>query len=146
VLAIILAGIVLAFCGSFFEVSPVVWLAVPSACLSVVVGEGTEGLIEAGYRDRRWVLAGAVVLLASAVVSLLLCTRCAYVIAGLGLKYTRLFTESAKIYVLGAVAALVVFFMARGKVRALWLRRVLIGAALAVDIVLSARCIVDKIM
>jgi hypothetical protein len=49
-------------------------------------------------------------------------------------------------YVLGAVAAFVVFFMARSKIRVLWLRHVLIGVTLAVDIVLSARCVIDKIM
>lgn len=146
VILIIVAGIVLAFCGSFLEVSPVVWLAIPSACLSVVIGEGTEGMMRSGYRDRKWILISAVVLLALAVISLLLGTKCAYVIAGLGLKYTRLFTESAKMYVLGAVAAFVVFFMARGKIRVLWLRHVLIGVTLAVDIVLSARCVIDKIM
>lgn len=146
VVVIIVAGIVLAFCGSFFEVSPVIWLAISYACLSVVIGEGAEGIIRAGYRDAKWILASAVILLALAIASLLLGTKCAYIIAGLGLKYTRLFTESAGLYILGAVAVFVVFLMVRCKVRALWLRRVLIGAALAVDIVLSSGHVTDKII
>ena len=62
VLAIWAIGIVLAFCSSFFQVSPIIWLAFPVLCSSVIIGEGMQGLVLAGPADRKWVLATAMIM------------------------------------------------------------------------------------
>jgi len=38
-------GTVLAFCGSFFNISPIIWLTIPILCCSVLIGEGIQGLV-----------------------------------------------------------------------------------------------------
>ena len=49
-------------------------------------------------------------------------------------------------YILGTIAVAIIFFMARAKVRAAALRWVLLCLAVAVDIFLGARFIVDRIL
>ncbi|UCF00077.1 MAG: hypothetical protein JSV82_03145 [Planctomycetota bacterium] len=138
-------GAMLAFCGPFFNISPVIWLTLPVLCCSVLVGMGMQGLISAGFADRKWVLANSIVMLALAIIALLLATRYFQLFAGLGDKYARILAEEAKMYILGAVAAAVIFFMARAKLRVAVLRVVLLSLAMAVDIFFGARFIVDRI-
>lgn len=138
-------GAMLAFCGPFFNISPVIWLTLPVLCCSVLVGVGMQGLISAGFADRKWVLANSIVMLALAIIALLLATRYFQLFAGLGDKYARILAEEAKMYILGAVAAAVIFFMARAKLRVAVLRVVLLSLAMAVDIFFGARFIVDRI-
>jgi len=139
---VLVTGLVLSFCPVIFGVSAIMWLTVPLVCCSVLIGEGADGLIHAGYNDRKWVLSVAIVLLVAAVVTLLLGTKCAQIFAGLGLKYTRLFAEAAKMYILGAIAMGIIFFLAKGKTRLLWLRTVVFCAAMGVDLFLGARYII----
>jgi len=138
-------GAVLAFCGPFLNISPVIWLAIPILCCSVLVGMGMQGLVLAGFADRKWVLASTIMMLVFALTALLLATKYFQIFAGLGDKFARLLAETAKMYILGAVAAAVIFFMARAKLRVTVLRLVLMSSAIAVDIFFSARFIVDRI-
>ncbi len=144
IIIIITAGIILAFLGSFLQVSLVIWFAIPLACLSVAVGQGTEGIINAGYSDRKWVLAGAIVLMVLSAASLLLATKYAYVIAGLGLKYTAVFTDSAKMYILAAVSMFIIFLLSQFKIRFLWFRVAVVGITFALDLILTAKYIIDS--
>ncbi|NQT02793.1 MAG: hypothetical protein HQ580_12265 [Planctomycetes bacterium] len=146
VIVIIVVGTTLAFCGSFFEVSPVIWLAVPVLCCSVLIGAGMQGLASAGYADRGWVLATAAMMAALAIVTLLLATKYFQTFLGLGAGYARLFTEAGKMYVLGAIVAAIIFFMIRAKLRMRLLRQLVLCAAMAVDIFIGARYIVDRIL
>lgn len=143
-LIIFCLGAVLAFCGSFLNISPIMWLAIPVLCCSVLIGTGVQGLISTGFADRRWVLMAAVVMIVLSLVTLLLATRYFQLFAGLGDKYARLFVDTAKMYILGAIAVAILYFMARAKLRVHWLRWVVLGSAMAVDIFLGARFIVDK--
>jgi hypothetical protein len=138
-------GVVLAFCESFFNVSPIMWLAIPALCCSVIIGAGMQALAWAGFADRRWVLLAAGVMASLAIVTLLLAAKYFQVFLGLGDKYARLLVDTAKIYILGAVTAAIIFFMARAKLRLHWLRWIILCSAAAIDLFWGARFIVDKI-
>ena len=138
-------GVVLACCDSFFDISPLIWLAIPVLCCSVLIGEGVQGLVCAGFADRKWVLAISITLGTLSIVTLLLATKYFSVFAGLGSEYARVFVQTAKMYILGTIAVAVVFFIARAKLQVHWLRLVLLCSASAVDIFLGARFIVDSI-
>jgi hypothetical protein len=151
---LLLAGFVLAFSRSFLEahhiawlgVSPILWLSIPMAWCAVLAGVGLHGLIEAGYADRKWILAAVIVLGALAIVALLLAAKCFQVFLGLGDGYGRLFVEAAKIYLLGALATGIIFVVTHMKLRLHWLRWALLVAALGLDIFLGARYIVDRVL
>ncbi len=146
VLIIFCLGIILASCPSLLDVSPIIWLSIPILCCSVLIGEGMQGLALAGEADRKWVLAIIVSMGILAIVTLLLATKYFEVFAGLGKDAARLFTDTAKLYILGAIAVSIIFFMARAKKRLLLLRWIVLCSAMAVDIFLSARFIIDRIL
>jgi hypothetical protein len=149
VIIIIVLGVVLSFCdafNSYIEVSPIMWLTVPLLCCSVLIGEGMQGLASAGFADRVWILVTVAVMAALAIVTLLLATKYFQTFLGLGSGYAKLFTEAGKMYVLGAIVAAIIFFMIRAKLRMQLLRRLVLCVAMAVDIVIGARYIVDKIL
>jgi len=145
IMIIFCLGIVQAFCGPFLGISPIIWLAIPVLCCSVLVGVGTQGLILAGPADRRWILAVAVVMGALSIVMLLLATKHFQIFAGLGAGCAKLFVQTAEMYILAAVAVTIIFFIARSKLRVTAVRQILLASAMAVDIFLGARFIVDKI-
>jgi len=146
IIMIFTVGTILAFCDSFFGISPIIWFTMPMLCCSVLVGAGMQGLASAGFADRRWVLAAAAIMCTLAIVTLLLATKYFQTFLGLGAGYAKLFTEAGKMYVLGAIVAAIIFFMIRAKLRMRQLRQVALCAAMAVDIFLGARFIVDKIL
>ncbi|MHC4536085.1 MAG: hypothetical protein ACYS6K_19210 [Planctomycetota bacterium] len=146
VILIIIVGIVLSCCGSFCEVSPVIWLAIPVLCCSVLIGEGMQGFVSAGFNDRLWILVTVAVMAALSIVTLLLATKYFQTFLGLGAGYAKLFTEAGKMYLLGAIVAAIIFFMIRAKLRMQLLRRLVLCAAMAVDIFIGARYIVDRIL
>ena len=145
VLIIFCLGIVLASCQSLLGVSPIIWLSFPVLCCSIIIGAGLQGLCSAGFADRRWVLMAAVIMVVLSLTTLLLATKYYNIFAGFGSKYARLLVETAKMYILGAIAVAILYFMARAKLRVHWLRWVVLGLVTAVDIFFSARLIVDKI-
>jgi len=146
IMIIFTIGTILAFCNSFFNISPIIWLTVPVLCCSVLIGEGIQGLVCAGFADRKWVLLAAIIMGALAIVTLLLATKYFQTFLQLGAGYARLFVQTAYMYILGAIAVAIIFFMARAKLRLHWLRQVLLCSAMAVDIFLGASFIIDKIL
>ena len=146
VIVIFAIGTILAFCESFFEVSPFIWLAIPVLCCSVLIGGGMQGLASAGFADRGWVLATAAIMGTLAIVTLLLATKYFQTFLGLGAGYAKLFVEAGKMYILGTIAVAIIFFMERAKLRMLRLRELFLCAAMALDIFLGARFIIDKIL
>jgi hypothetical protein len=145
VLAILCVGAALAFCPAFLNISPIVWLALAVLCCSVIIGEGMHGLILAGHADRKWILVTAVIMGVCSIVTLLLATKYFEIFAGLGTKYAKLLVAAATMYILGTVAVAILYFMTRTKLRINWLRLALLCTAMALDIFLGARFIVDKI-
>jgi hypothetical protein len=154
ILVVLAIGLLLAFSKSFLgagnvawlSVSPLLWLSIPMTWCAVLSGLGLQGLLEAGFGDRKWILTAAVVLGVLAILALLLATKYFQFIFSLADGYARLFVAGAKMYLLGAVALGILFFMAREKLRAYWLRWAILVAALSVDIVLTARYIVDTVL
>lgn len=146
---IIVMGVTLSLYEAFnsnLEISPVMWLTIPVLCCSVVIGEGMQGLASAGFNDRVWILITTVVMALLAIVTLLLATKYFQTFLGLGSGYAKLFTQAGKMYLLGAIVAAIIFFMIRAKLRMQLLRRLVLCVAMAVDIFIGARYIVDKIL
>jgi hypothetical protein len=154
VLAVLLIGFLLAFSKSFVDagkiawlgVSPILWLSIPLLWCAVLSGIGLQGLLEAGFSDRKWILAAAIVLGTLAIVTLLLAAGYFQVLFGLADGYTQLFVETARMHLLGAIATGIIFLMTRQMLRVHWLRWALLCAALGIDIFLGARYIVDGIL
>jgi len=146
IIMIFTIGAILAFCDSFFGISPIIWFTMPMLCCSVLVGAGMQGLASAGFADKRWPLAAAAIMCTLAIVTLLLATKYFQTFLGLGAGYAKLFTEAGKMYVLGAIVAAIIFCMISAKLRMQPLRRIVLYTAMAVDIFLGARFIVDKIL
>jgi len=167
IVAIFAVATILAFCDSFFDISPIIWLAVSVLCCSILIGAGMQGLISAGlWRGRpglasrwhlangtkqgqdalaTWILFTAIFMGVLAIVTLLFATKYFQIFAGLGSGYARLLTEEAKMYILGAVTVAIFFFMTRAKFRTHLLKAALLCAIMGLDIFLGARFVVDRI-
>lgn len=153
-LVVLGAGLLLAFCKpllgparvEWIGVSPILWLSISMTWCAVLIGIGIQGLIEAGFADRKWILAAGIVLGTLAVLSLLLAAKYFQVILGLADGYARLFVEEAKRHLAGALAMGILFVMARQKLRLHGLRWAILCVAMGLDIVLGARYIVERIL
>ena len=147
-------GLALSLCKSYLGsdavvwlgVSPILWLSIPMVCFSVLAGLGLQGLLEAGFSDRRWILAAMMSAGALAIVTLLLAAKYFQVVFSLADGYARLFVEAAKMYLMAALALGIVFVIARQRLRFQPLRWAVLCAALGIDIFLGAQYIVDKIL
>ncbi len=146
IVVIFAVATILAFCDSFMEIGPIIFLAISTLCCSVLIGAGMQGLISAGPADRRPVLLIAILLGVLAIVTLLFATKYFQIVAGLADGYARLLTETAKMYILGAIAVAMLFLIARAKLRIHPVRQILLYATMALDIFLGARFIVDTIL
>jgi hypothetical protein len=152
IVAIFAVATILAFCDSFGQISPIIWLAISTLCCSVLIGVGMQGLISAGPADRKWILLTAIILGVFAIVTLYLVAR----VTGHGSRvtgYARLLTETAKMYILGAVTMAMLFVIGAPRDTIggakLWIhpvRQILLCATMALDIFLGARFIVDTIL
>jgi hypothetical protein len=143
VLTIFFLGIVLASCRPVLGISPIIWLSFSVLCCSIIVGAGLEGLCLAGLADRKWILLSMAFMAGLAIVTLLQATKYFQVFMGFGDECANLFLADAKMYIAGAIALLAVFFIVRAKLRLTWLRWIILGSGLAIDIFFSARFVVD---
>lgn len=154
ILVVPLIGLLMAFSRTFFDaaqiawlgVSPLLWLSIPLTWCAVLTGIGLQGLLEAGFADRKWIGIAAAILCALAIVTLFLAAQYFQILFGLADGYARLFVETARMYLLGAVAAGLLFLIARQKLRVHWLRWAILAAALAIDILLGARYVIDSVL
>ena len=146
ILMILVIGTVLAFCGPLLDISPVIWLAFSMLFGSVIVGVGLQGLVCAGYADRKWILLSTIVMGTLAIFTLLLATKYFQIIFGLAAGYARLFVESAKIHLLGAVTMGILFFIVRARLRLQSLRQLLLCSTISLDIFFGARFVIDIVL
>ncbi len=145
IIAVIAAGIVLASIGPVLDVSPIAWLSIPIAGSSVIVAIGIQAIMYAGYDDRKWLIA-ALMLMGGLCIATLLCSvEFFQAFAGLANRQGNLLLQTARIYLLGALAIAVIFFIARARLRATIFRWALLYAAIAVDVVLGGRFIMNKV-
>lgn len=146
IMIILAIGTILAFCGSLLDISPVIWLAFTMLCGSIIIGAGVQGIVCAGYADRKWILLSAIVMGMLAIFTLLLATKYFQVFLGLGSGYARLFVESGEMHILGAVTMGILFFMVRARLRLQTLRLFLLCSTIALDILLQASFVIDRIL
>jgi hypothetical protein len=137
---------ILAFYDSVFAVSPIVWLAISMLCGSIVVGAGMQALTCAGPADRKWILSASVMMGILAIAMLLSATKCFQVFAGLGSGYAVLLVHTAKMYILGAIAMGILYFLVRAKLRIHPARLFVLCVPVVLDIFFSARFIIDRIL
>jgi hypothetical protein len=145
-LFLLAAGVILAFLGPFFNISPILWLTIPVLCCSVVIGAGMQGFALAGFADRKWLLLTTAIMASFAITAMFLATKYDNSFAGFGTKYARLLMQTAKLYLLGAIATGIIFFMARAKLRLASLRLIVLSLAMAVDMLLCASTITYRIL
>jgi hypothetical protein len=146
IMTIFTLGTILAFCGPFFNISPILWLTIPVLCCSILIGTGIQGFALAGYTDRKWILITTGIMATLAIITLLLAIKYHNIFAGFGSKYARLLTHTAKMYILGAITTAVIFFMARAKLRLTALRWIILSLAIGVDILFCASFIAYRIL
>jgi hypothetical protein len=144
IIAIFAGAAALAFCDSYLEISPIIFFSISTLCCSILTGAGMQGLVSAGPADRKWILLTAIVMGILAIMALLLATKYFQSFMGMGDAYAMLFIQAAKMYILGAIAGAILFFVARAKLRINTLRLALLCAPMALDILLGATYVVDK--
>jgi len=134
ILLILSMGLVLGFSNSFLEVTSIMWVTIPVLGFALIIGEGMQGLVETGFSDRKWVLATAIVLAGLSIVMTILSA-----------KYSAAFSQSAKMYMLGAVVVGTIYFMLRAKMRMNRVKMLILCLAMGVDVFFGARFIVDML-
>jgi hypothetical protein len=135
VLITVAVAVLLSLAGPVFAVPPVFWLAVPMLYAAVLTGLGLQGLAWAGASDRRWIFGCTMIVGAMAILMLVLN---AYGKGGPVLRVTGLS------YSLAAVMTACIFFLTRAKLRWNLFRWILLCGGIAVDIIFSARILVDR--
>lgn len=145
-IAIIAVSIAGSFCAQVLSVSPFMWFSIAAVCISIIAGAGIDGLSLAGGADRRWLLASVIVMLSLSIVTLLMASKYFQTFASLGDGYARLFVESGRMYILGAVATGILFFMARAQKRLTYVKLILLSCAVGVDIFICAQYLVDEVI
>ncbi len=144
IIAIFVGATALAFCDSYLEISPIIFFAVSTLFCSILVGVGMQALVSVGPADRKWLMITSIVMGILAIVTLLLATKYFQSFLGIADPYARLLTEAGKMYILGAIALAVLYFVARAKLRLHPIRLALLCAPIAIDFFICATEIVDK--
>jgi hypothetical protein len=148
IILIITASAALVFYDSFnyrLSISPLLWLSIAILSFSIIIGAGIQGLLSIGFEDRKWILANSILLAGFAILTLLLATKYFQIFLSLGDGYAKLFVEAAKMYLLGSIVLIIFFFMTRAKLKLSLLREFLLGTAIALDVLISAGFIFDKL-
>ena len=145
-LLILIAAILLSCIKPFLYVSPIIWSTIALLCCAVITAEGFQGLICAGKADKKWILIASLVLMSLCLIAIIFTARCQSIFAAQGLQYARIFTYTAKIYILGAIAIAILFLITHLNLRLHWLRWLLLIGPAVIDIIISAQFIFDNII
>jgi hypothetical protein len=132
---IFILGFALAFSSSIFQVSPLIWTAVPLVCCSILVGLGIQALAWATAADRNWLLICACVTSLFAAITILL-----------GLTAEKSFFTDATMYALAAILVLIMFFIVRSGLRLHWFRWLALSVAFMLDIFIGAQSVIKAIL
>jgi hypothetical protein len=131
----IAAGLVLSFSEPVFQVTPVVWAAFPILFLAMLCGLGFQALLWAGKADTKWI-----VICAAAATALAAFTAGIMVTPFAG----RVFELTALLYGLAAAALWILLATIRLNLRWPWFKWAILTAAITIDLLYSARYLVDK--
>lgn len=131
------AGLVLCFLDSVMQVSPIVWAAFPILFLSMLSGLGFQSMLYAGKSDSKWIIGCAIIAAALAAF-----------FAGLSLHPLtgRVFDMTAMFYLVAAIALAAVYYFIRAKWRLPWGKWAILTSAVLLDIILSSRYLVGKLL
>lgn len=129
-------ALILCFLEPILQVSPIIWAAIPVLFLAILSGLGFEAILLTGKADSRWIIACAAV-----------ATALTAFFGGLMIRRLTgwVFELTALMYAAGASALWLVVFFSKAGHRWPWTRWILLAAAVTIDIVLSARYLVDKL-
>lgn len=131
----IAAGLILSFWDPILQVTPIVWTTFPILFLSLLCGLGFQALLWAGKADTKWVL---------------ICALAATILAAFsaGVMVTpfsgRVFELSAMMYALAAAALWILLAMIRLNLRWPWFKWAILTSAITIDLLFSARYLIDK--
>ena len=142
--AVFAGATALAFCDSYLDISPIIFFAISTLCCSILAGTGMQALVSAGPADRKWLLLTSIAMGILAIAALLLGAKYFQSFLGIADPYALLLTQAGKMYILGAIALAILFFIARAKLRLHPIRLVLLCAPIAIDFFLGAADIVDR--
>jgi hypothetical protein len=146
VISIACIGFVLSVIPALGNTSPTIWLSLPVLVCSVITGAGLQGLLSAPASDKKWFLISTAVLAVLSIAAMVPTTKLLQIPEFVGSAYILLFTQTAKIYVAGAITVFLVYLIVRSNIRLFALRTAILCSAMAVDIFFGARFIVDKIL
>jgi hypothetical protein len=132
----VMAGIslVLSFSDPILQVSPIVWALIPLLFGAILVGLGMEGLAWGSATDGNWML---FCIISAAIIA----AGCFY----LAITQTTVYREAAIMHAMAAVLVGIIFCLAKAKLRMHLLRWVLMCTGLGIDIILSARHILNQV-
>ena len=131
----IAAGLILSFWEPILQVTPVVWAAFPILFLSVLCGLGFQAFLWAGKSDSKWILA---------------CAGAASILAafagGIAIRnFTgRAFELTAMLYGLAAAALWILLALVQLNLRWPWFKWAILTSAVTIDLLFSARYLIDK--
>jgi hypothetical protein len=130
----LLTALVLAFMPPIFEISPAIWGTIAVLGLSLITGLGMDGMTLITIADIKWLLASvaatALALLASLAV---------------GLSQTPPEMFSVRLFVIALLPPALIAVMVWRNLRIRQLRWLFIAVAMAIDLVLSSRQLLDKL-
>lgn len=135
VLITVAAATLLSLADPIFAVPPIFWLSVPMLYAAVLTGLGLQGLAWAGPSDRRWILGCTMAVGVMAVIML--------VVSAAG-KGGQVFRVTGLSYVVAVVMTGCIFFLTRARLRWNLFRWILLCGGIGVDILLSARFLIDR--
>ena len=131
----IASGLILSFWEPVFQVTPIVWTALPILFLSILCGLGFQAFLWAGKADTKWIV---------------ICAAAATALAAFcaGIMITpfagRVFELTALLYGLAAAALWILLAMIRLNLRWTWFKWAILTAAITIDLLFSARYLIDK--
>lgn len=131
----IAVGLVLSFSEPVFQVSPIVWAVFPILFLSVLCGLGFQTFLWAGKADTKWI-----VICAAAATALAAFTAGIMITPFAG----RVFDLTAILYTLAAAALWILLVTIRLTLRWPWFKWAILTAAITIDLLFSARYLIDK--
>ena len=143
ILAVTTAGLVLAGFSSLLQVSPMIWLCVAMTWMAVLVGLGLDGLVWAGWADRGWLGAVLVVVSGVGIGALVWASYAGYHGASDSLMPL---IHTFRMYGLAAASVGLILAIVLVQVRLLPFRQVAIFVAVGLDLVLTARLLVDALL
>ena len=137
VLIPVAAALILCFFEPVLGVAPIVWAAIPILFLAILSGLGFQSIFWAGKADSKWILTCAII--ASILAAFFGGLAYKRLVGGMVLQWT------AMMYALTAVSLWLMLFFAYTGLRWKPIKWAVLTAAVAIDVIFSARYLVDKL-